>query len=448
MMWSKLHARISKLITPEKGPVNGPSSGLGALGNGSTRFIGLGPTLAAVLLICLCAILLYVRYPGNFKSYEMGPPGDFKVYLRAWERVNGGESPYVATDFSPYKYSPGVLGLIQVLPSAPVDAWFAFSTFCIVLFALALLAGARYRSWKDVLALGTGLGLAWKGILETLDYGQIEMLIFSIAIFSAATFARFTFFSGLLLGILPWLKLPWILLVVPFVLAASRMNSLSDAGEKKPPARRLRLFVSGFVFSSFIWGAAVPSLVFGPERAMSLSQAWLNVLKKQPPELFASNINQSLWVTSTRMLSRLFGASGGQSSLLSLAIPALIAATLLGLLIRRRPKTVSSQDTMSWLTPWMIFIQLVNPLSWRWGSVYLVGALFSSRRSQFAKSPLARNFLIEGVAVRPLLWGGVFVVWALQLNPVLRLMGIQHWTELHGYGVVTIYWFLILLLCL
>ncbi len=395
------------------------------------------PFIGAAALVVLFAVILYSRYPGNFESYQNGPPGDFSVYLQAWNRYRAGESPYVPHEYSAYKYSPGILALIQFLPSSSVDAWFVFSLLCILGFAGALLFGARYRTWKDVGCLVLGLGLSWKGIIESFDYGQIETLILTIAIFSASLFARYTFWAGLLAGILPWLKLPWAFLFLPFVLAASRV---SPTGEAKPPARRLKLLVSGYMMSSFIWGAAVPSLAFGPEKALELSQSWMTVLRQQPHSLFFSDINQSIWISSLRLM--------GEGKWLSYAVPSLFAAVLLGFLIRRRPQTPSTQDSMSWLTPWLVFTQIINPLSWRWGSTYLVGIPFATHRATLDPTSgglVASNKRLTRIS-RAALWVCVLALWLLQLNPVVQTLGIHHWTELHSFGIVTLYWIVLLML--
>jgi hypothetical protein len=76
-------------------------------------FRDFSPRVAAAFLVIVAASLLWVRYPGNRESFRLnGPPTDFAVYTRAWERVEARQNPYVLTDPSPYKYSPGALGLV------------------------------------------------------------------------------------------------------------------------------------------------------------------------------------------------------------------------------------------------------------------------------------------------------------------------------------------------
>src|SRR5690606_1528682 len=123
-----------------------------------------------------------------------------------------------------------------------------------------------------------------------------EMFIFPILIISTAIYTRQTLLSGALIGMLPWIKLPLLFMLVAFFFASSRR----DRKDGKPPLRRLKLFFSGFLLSSVFWGAGLPSLAFGPDRALKLSQAWYAVLRDQPQSLFLNDVNQSLWASVGR----------------------------------------------------------------------------------------------------------------------------------------------------
>ena len=386
------------------------------------------PWLVALFISLGVATALYLRYPGAFDRYTSQIPQDFGVYVKAWQRYMQGENPYVPTEFLAFKYAPGMLALIGVLPQAPTDAWFAFSTVCILGLALSLMIGARYRSWRDVIALVFGLALSWKGILECMDYGQVELFIFPILIIATSVYTRQTMLSGALIGMLPWIKLPLLFIVVPFLFASSRR----DRDEIKPPMRRLKLFSSGFLLSSVFWGAALPSLAFGPDRALKLSQAWFQVLKTQPMNLFQSDMNQSLWASVGRWGADL------HSPMAALGLAGVVCGLLIGLLVLRRPYTPTAQDGFVWITPWLIMGQLVNPLSWRWGSVYLIGVCFAAFRP-------GRRFMW----FRGLLWVLAFLFFMLQQNPFVKgVLGLNHWTQLHELGVVTLYWLALLLLAI
>ncbi len=383
------------------------------------------PWLAALLISLAVGTILYLRYPNKFSSYTAQIPHDFGVYVKAWQRYVQGENPYVASEYSAFKYAPGMLALIGILPKAPTDAWFAFSLLCIAGLSASLMIGARYRSWRDVVALALGVILSWKGILETLDYGQVELFIFPILIGATAIYTRQTLLSGALVGLLPWIKLPLLFMIVPFFFASSRR----EREDGKPPLRRLKLFFSGFLFSSVFWGAALPSLAFGPDKALMLSQSWYSLIRDQPQGLFDSPLNQSLWASLGRWVE-------APSSMMNLGLAGVLSGLLLGLLILRRPYAPTAQDSFVWITPWLIMGHLVNPLSWRWGSAYLLGVCFAAFRP-------GRQFLW----FRGLLWIGVLGLFLLQQNPFVKgVLGLNHWTDLHEMGVITVYWLVLLLL--
>lgn len=398
-----------------------------------SRFRGwvTNPWLAALSISLAVAVLLYLRYPGQFDRYTSQIPQDFGVYVKAWQRYVQGENPYVATEYLAFKYAPAMLALIGILPKSPQDAWFAFSLICIGGLAASLMIGARYRVWRDVWALIFGILFSWKGILECLDYGQVELFIFPILIVATSVYSRRTMLSGALVGLLPWIKLPLLFMLVPFLFASSRR----DRDEIKPPLRRLKLFSSGFLLSSVFWGAALPSLAFGPDRALVLSQSWFQVMREQPLVLFQNDVNQSLWASVGRWVNVIDPSS---SSMAALGIASLLCGLLMGLLILRRPYAPSAQDSFVWISPWLIMGQLVNPLSWRWGSVYLLGACFAAFRP-------GRRFMW----FRGLLWILVIALFLLQQNPFVKsVLGLTHWTDLHEMGVITLYWLVLLLLAI
>ncbi len=380
----------------------------------------------AYLLILTCGILLFLRYPGNPASYRNNLPGDFAVYVKAWEWCKAGQNPYMLElrHLSPFKYSPGVLWLIGKLPENPSHAWFFFSTLCIASLMGALVTGASYRSWRRVGLLLVGFFLSWKGILETLDYGQLELLILGVAVGAAALVRRYPVYAGFLAGTLPWFKLPWVVLGWPLLLACRD--------------KKRRMMISGYLLAYFIWGAAIPSLAFGPERAKILFQTWIEVLRNQPHELYFSDINQSVWVTLERWM--------GSRPELAIGLGCVLMGWVLVRLSVRVKECLKFQyarGVFSWVAPWLILIQLLNPLSWRWGSALIVGV-------PFAFSWPSEGWGGRGIATfyRLILLVIVAILWLLQLNPVVQSLGFHHWSELHSYGVVTGYWVALLLLCL
>lgn len=395
---------------------------------GSGFWNRIGPGVGVVLVAFAAGALLYWRYPAQLGA-GLGAtvPADFAVYLKAWQRLLQGENPYLFENAaSVFKYSPGFLALIGFLPKDTNDAWFYFSSLSIVLFVVALLIGARFRRWKHVVLLVIGILLSWKGIVDCLEYGQVDLFLLCLIIGMTALFTRYTVISGIIMGILPWLKFPMLFLLIPFTLAASRKQSSADP---KPPLRRLKLFYTGFIFSTVFWGVAAPAIAFGPDQALALTQKWYSLLMTQPEHFFAAEFNQSLWVAVERWIQAL-------DPMAALGISGTLGGWLLALLLIRRPISPTAQDSFIWVTPWLIIAQLLNPFAWKWGSVYLVGAgLAAFRRGR-------RWWALRGV-----LWLAVLACFILQQNFFVReFMGYQNWSDIQQLSVVTLYWVFLLFL--
>jgi hypothetical protein len=371
---------------------------------------------------------LTLQFPGNANFETMKVPEVFRIYSELWAKLESGGNPYVLSGYSSFNFSPAFLAFISALPKSPQDAWFWFSLLSISLFSVSLFTGARYRSWKDVVFLLAGVALSWRGVLEALQFGQVELILFFILITASSLFSRWPFFTGCLLGLLPWIKAPYGLLMIPFILAANRREVF---GDPRPTLPRLKLLFSGIVFSSVFWGAAVPSMMFGPDRALALSIDWAKMMKLQPTQFFSVGPNQSLWIAVDRWFNLRGPAEFG--------VGAILGGWLLGVLLMRRPSSPAAQDSFIWITPWLILNQLLNPLAWRWGSVFLVGSFFSASRP---------NRPTLGF-VRVLLWLTIFVLFLLQQNFFVRpWLGLQTWTELHDLGTVTLYWLLLFVVTL
>lgn len=381
------------------------------------------PAAAAAILTLFICLLLYFRFPAG--PLPQTVPGDFSVYLKATERALAGHSPYVASDPSPYRYAPGVLFLFGLLPNDPIQAWYWFGTISVVLLGISLFVSGTYSNWKSVVWLGIGLLMGWKGLLENFDYGQLEVLILALSLIAAALLSRAAFVAGLIAGLLPWLKLPWILLLLPFMTAATLRTE-----------RRGRLFFSGYMTSCVAWGAAVPSLMFGSDRAKEMMQAWIGILRGQPSPLYFSDMNQSIWMSIVRWF--------GPESIQALGLGALILGLLLGLMMARASDAGIFRRTpaLAWISPWLVLTQLMSPLSWRWGSVFVIGMPMAAGWGVVRKPEDDIPFDVERIHrnLRFSVAAMVMMLFLLQQNPVAHQLGFGHWTDFHSAGVVTAFW--------
>lgn len=368
-----------------------------------------------------CGLSLFKRYilplASSFYLKTFKIPGDFSVYFLAWQRVSQGLIPYVSSDASPYKYSPSVLGVIGLLPHDLNQAWMVFGGLSIFSWLAVVLLGVRLVTWGDFFRLTLGIILSWKGVLEAFDYGQMEFFLWLLIVVSARLIFSFPFLSGVVLGFLPALKLPWLVLFFPFVMSLNRSRSK---------------FLIGYATAFVLWLAVIPVVLFGLERAEQLTQAWIELLRVQPHDLYVSDINQSFFGMGLRFFSLFFDPSSRPLFTFSFAWMLIASGIVMGLLIRRGPRGPFA--SLSYLTPWLLWAQLMNPLAWRWGSLFALGAPFAVDQVR----PLRRKSLT--------LWIGILVLWGLQQNPIVRFFGWSHWTELHSVNLITAYWLGLLLL--
>jgi len=275
--------------------------------------------------------------------------------------------------------------------------------------------------------------------LETLDFGQIEFFILFLAVVAAALLlAGRPFFAGIIAGILPWIKLPWVFLLLPLLLEQHRMRSGEGRGMGRP-ASGVSVLLLGYGVSALFLGALAPILVFGFTRWLNLTQDWVGVLSTQDPAIYSNDYNQGLFALGIRVVHYF----GGTSFSTAIFIGGVLAVALGWLLLRRtdlflettggspsglRRKMSSPQGLIA---PWLIYNQLLNPLAWRWGSAFLVVL------------PFAFDLRLRKSRIAPFV--GLGVLWLLQQNPVVQALGFQHWTDLHGYGLVGLYWIVSLL---
>ncbi|MBY0471937.1 hypothetical protein K2X30_12290 [bacterium] len=392
-------------------------------------FKRLHPHHVAWLIIAVLLAALWFRYSAPYAPWKPLPksqiqrheisqylPSDFLGFIKGWKQLSRTSSVEELMEHSQFKYSPGLLAVFSLLShDSPIVAWFVYSTFCILLLGLTLFLGFRYATWRSVGMLLVGLVLAWNGFLGILANGQLEILILAIAVGAGAILKDWPFFSGLLLGCLPWFKLPWILLVFPFMLMLHSVR------------RRFRLFFSGYLLSCFIWAAMVPSLILGPERAILVSQKWFTLLQNQSLSLYLTPENQSVWVSAIRWFE------GNME--LALGVACLLTSVILArFTIRSALTPLPTKNVFAWLSPWLVLNQVLTPMSWRWGSIFLLGM------------PFAIRYSVRGKWARISIWVLVTILWMIQMNWFIQIIGLGVWNDLYLYGYITFFWLVLLVL--
>lgn len=355
------------------------------------------------ILIGIWNGIFFIRYnPWDFGSFLL--PMDFQVYFTARERFLHGIDPYQIADAFPYKYSPSFLLFMKLFPTAEGPCWLVFKAVSLLLFSSALMIGVRYRSRKDFGLLFLGLALSWFGMKDLLDTGQADLIYFSMVIFSGVFWKNRHWVSGILLGVLPWVKIPWVLITVPFFWECFASQNL----------KKFKNLVSGILASFILIGIILPLSFCGVSKSLDLYRSWLRLLASQPYDLFHNPGNQSLWMSSERWF--------GPRPWAIISFVAFVGG-FLGIRLARKARIDSP---LSWLSPWMLWAQALNPLAWIIGSIYTVGIPFSS------------GFKKRGEWT---IWILVAALWVCHIQFInIKISGQETW------GTTTLYWCFLLYL--
>lgn len=375
----------------------------------------------AAFSLGLAAVLFLLHVPFD-SILEMQVPVNFEVPLLARDRMLQGVDPYVPHEPLPYKYSPFAAIPYMLLPKDHGSAWIAFKLLCVASLAAVLAAGFRPVTRRRVALAALGALLAWKGFSSTLFYGQLEFVILALAVLATALLGRSFFWAGLVVGVLPWLKIPLGFLFVPFA-AEAAWRAIEERSLKKPLALAL-----GIGSAAALCGAILPFAVFGYDATVRHTLSWIELVRTQPRELYEEPLNQSLWMA----LERWFGPAGSSLPAKLAAVGAVGAATLA--LARSRARRWARGNELAWITPWLLLNHLINPLAWMWGSLYVLGIplALESARSEGNRG------------LRRALWAIVAVSWCLQQRPFHALLGFRNWEDVFPYANMTVFWLALL----
>ena len=382
----------------------------------------LKPALIGVLIAVTGGVLLFNRNLQDAPLSQEVVPYDFEVYLKARDHVALGEDPYrLGLTESGYKYSPAVLVPLMLLPDSHSYAWVTGKFFYVLMWLGALLIGTHLLGWSSVWRLGLGILLSWRGAIEALSIGQADFVILFGGVLAAFLLLRRPLLAGLLLGLFAAVKLPWGLLCLPFIFFTYQKNR-----------KALKLLLSGMIISVFGWLIALPVVVFGGTRTLTMNEAWFQVLRAQSRDLFFLETNQSIWVTVLRGVGET-GVLAGLAKAAMAVLGALVIRSLLNISVSKR----SPNDSLAWITPWFLMMQLLNPLGWRWGSLLVVGAPFAMENPAWIH---ARYF-------RWALYFMLGLLFFMQSDGTMTALGIQSAPYLRNHGAISLYWVVLLALC-
>lgn len=389
-------------------------SAVGSVAEHANKYALLGRALAWILTVCV-GLALFVRYPLVELNPASSLPVDLIAWLRAWGEASRGVSPYLSPEAgtAAFGHSPGVLSLVQYFPANANQAWALVSAFSILSLVWVMgVAAHRIRSVRAFCLLVFGMGLSWGSLLQVLNEGRIELVLFAIAVAAAANLRFLPILAGFLCGTLPWLKPSWALLVLPLAVApfcvgsagtiqhASRswMGQAMSGDHGIGPTKWRRVF-SGVLIAWFFWGAGVPATVFGSDRAMGFSQDWLAVLKGQFAAVSQELGGPSLWFWMLRWLQ----SEGAEWIAVAAALG--LALFLVTRLFLRSPLLFLKENgAVAWIAPWLLLAQLLSPLVTQWGSLFLLGIPLA------AGMPM-ENRLVRGYP-RAVLGALAIILWA------------------------------------
>jgi hypothetical protein len=364
-------------------------------------------------------------------------PFEFKSFLLQVDQAVAGGAPYLGPwERQAYPYSPAVLALGTLWSGTTLEsgtatgrllqAWGTASVFCIAALALALALGSSYSRRRSLVSLGLGVLLAAPGIRESFLSGHIEFWILSVSVLAAALLRPRPGFAGFFLGLLPGLKPGWVLLFLPYLIVT--MTAQWDLYGKR--SKRARYYITGYLIGIVTWGAVIPSLVFGNERARVLLESWFRQLSSAPMSMFLSADNQSVWAGGMRWFEHAPG--------IGLGLAAILLGLLFGVLVLRPLPTLS--EPLRWLSPWLLFVQLFHPISWKWGSLFMVGAPFALWDRAQEEKPWLEHAWIRNTL--------------LAASAILAVSQWGDWSAFFGLPVqiteasVTLLWFFLALLAL
>ncbi|MEK7692375.1 MAG: glycosyltransferase 87 family protein, partial [Bdellovibrionota bacterium] len=347
--------------------------------------------------------------------------------LLARDRLIQGMDPYIPNEILPYKYSPFAALPYYLLPTDHAMAWFYFKLVSILALIKTLAFGYREATWRRVLLTFVGIALAWKGFAQTIFYGQLEFIILAMAVGATWLFPFSPLLAGILIGILPWLKIPLGFLVFPFLILL--WTDYSRTRNTRPGIA----FFGGLGLASVFCGVIFPALAFGLDRTLELTRSWLVLIKTQPPELFEEAINQSIWMAMVRW----FGPAVGGSFVMKAIVLALILGAM-ALLVRRHMRNWSVRENpLVWISPWILLNQIINPLGWVWGGLFVLGVPLALEK------PLPRKrwlFVLTLILIA--------ATWLVQQRPFPQMMGFATWEDLFPLASITVFWVAVLALAL
>ncbi|RZA08165.1 MAG: DUF2029 domain-containing protein [Proteobacteria bacterium] len=320
-------------------------------------------SVCGAILLLITLILGYRFGIAWFLNPDARIPQDWHVYWAAAERLIAGENIYQPQDALPFKYSPTFAYFFRysffLLPEKMAAAlWMllsVFSFFGALAYASSTLLPFVKNPRRYCYFLIVAIILAWKGVLETLSFGQIDLFILAayLVIGGSAWSPHHAKSGHRALRICLWVA---ILTAKPHFLFVWGITLFIS-----PIVEAMMLAVA--VLASY----ALPILWLGPASLNLQFRQWWNCLVEQQDASFMiTNFNQSLSATMGRLAER-----ADLVKHLGLGLLAAFGLFLLWLFSRLPRRALiagiaSQRARLLWwgfgLSSFLVF----SPLSWRW----------------------------------------------------------------------------------
>ncbi len=384
------------------------------------------PQIAYLLVFAFLAFLLSLRVTLTFFEHSTYVPTDFRTYWLTSERLTQGASLYVPSDSSPYKYSPAFAMLFRgsffVLPQPLAIYLWSILSIALYLSGLALLVHRTLRDSKPTLfsiaVFSLSMALSWRGILETLAYGQIDLIVggvFLVLSIGALRPSQRSYTQGIANALL------W-----TFLLLVKPQLGLSFPAFAWILGLRFVIQVTGFTVLAY----SIPFIVLGPSKGWNQLLEWIHCLQiQQTPAFIAGSLNQSLAATLARTFQSLESVGWMTTAGCFMHLGIFLVYVLQSINHRKRKQGAFSTEDRFILLGWGLGGYLLfSPLSWRWFNLFwppLVLFLVSAGRGRVA----AISWAILGV----LSWGGLWRLLSIDTHDFVSLSGFQTWANLSLY---------------
>lgn len=351
-------------------------------------------------------LLLNAAHAWAYKQQE-----DFAVFHRAGARFLAGEPLYQAADgYMPFKYAPVVALLFAPLSplsrSAAAAVWMGVSCGLLVLFLRG--CGERFGGRPSWLGHLVVVGLCAPFIRYLFMVGQCDVALLALMAGSEQQAEKRPWLSGLLWALACLFKPPFLLFVLPALLARQW--------------RRLAWFPVGLAVGLF-----APAVRYGLSGSVELLASWRAMLSGSTGPMLCHHDNQGLFGIVCRY------AVAPEAGPAYLATVVLLAALIVGavgaavlVLWRRRPEEA---HTLA-LAATFYLVALFSPLAWRTNFLGVAPMLYVLLRLA-GRSRLCWVFVLPGLST-------VLGLFAYELGGPRALTALLDWRQYGLLSLVTV----------